>query len=82
MAEQSDVNVVGDAAAMRPDAENPWLHVRFQDQHGRQIGMNGFQPSSVWLNQTEASQLEGYSAVLDDNADTLVVTLQLEDRGV
>jgi hypothetical protein len=79
MSKQSNVE---QDSPIRPDAENPWLHVRFQDQHGRPIGTNGFRPSPVWLNQTEASQLEGYSILLDDNGDTLVVTVVLEDRGV
>jgi len=77
MAEQNDVNA---ADAIRPDSNNPWLHVRFQDQDGNAIGANGFKPSPVWLNNVEASQVEAFGIQLDNNGDTLIVTIQLEDR--
>lgn len=77
MPKQNDVNA---ASPIRLDTVNPWLHVRFEDQDGQVIGINGFRPSPVWLNNVEASQVEGFDVALDDNMDTLIVTVQLEER--
>lgn len=55
------------------------MKVIIYDQNDNMLGVNGFMPSPLNLLDIESSRVEGLNVDLSDDAETIILTIQLEE---